>query len=79
MVLHALHRSLVGLSHIERRIEPFIRPPLDAVFRAPQAALIQFLLNLGRRNEGLGLAEERLLPDEETAIRSIMESAGMAD
>ena len=74
MVLKALHQSLVSLSHVERRLEPFIRPPLDALLRAPQAALIQSLKTLGRRNEGLALAEEQELPDEGAYIQSIIDT-----
>jgi deferrochelatase/peroxidase EfeB len=73
-LLRALHRGLqIGL-HIERRLEPFFRPALNAVLRAPSAALIQYLINRRRPNEGLGLAEERIAPDEEESLQSIINS-----
>lgn len=74
MVMKALHDALVAVNRIERRIEPFIRPPLDALLRDPQAALIQFLINLGRRHEGLALAQERPIPDEEAHIQAIIDT-----
>jgi deferrochelatase/peroxidase EfeB len=73
-LLRALHRGLqIGL-HVERRLEPFFRPALNAVLRAPSAALIQYLINRRRPNEGLGLAEERVAPDEEASLESIIDS-----
>ena len=74
MVLRALHNALVSFSHAERRLEPFFRAPLDALLRDPQAALIQALINLGRRRDGLALAEERLIPDEAAHIQSIIDT-----
>jgi hypothetical protein len=70
----AIHRSLeVGL-HVERRLEPFFRRPLNRVVREPTAAVLQWLLNLRRPNEGLKLAEERIQPDEEESLQSIIQS-----
>jgi hypothetical protein len=74
MVLNALHDALVSLSHLERRFEPYWRPAVDSVLREPQAALIQFLINLGRPDLGLGLAEERVIPDEEVHIQSVIDT-----
>jgi hypothetical protein len=59
---------------LERRIDPFIRPAFDAVLRDPIARLTTFLINLQRRDEGLALAEERPLPDEEAYLQSIIDS-----
>jgi deferrochelatase/peroxidase EfeB len=73
-LLRALHRALVIGLHVERRLEPFFRPALNAVLRAPSAALIQYLINRRRPNEGLGLAEERIAPDEEASLESIIDS-----
>ncbi len=75
-VLLALHRALQAGLHVERRLEPFFRRPLNRVAREPSAAVLQWLLNLRRPNEGLGLAEERVLPDEEDNLQSII--AGFA-
>ena len=57
---------------LERRVDPFFRPALDALLREPLAALVQALINLRRRNEGLRLAEEKLLPGEEAFLDSII-------
>ena len=69
---------LVNLSnsvvHLERRFEPFIRPLFDATLRDPLARLTTALINMQRRNEGLRIAEERLIPDEEQHLQSIITS-----
>ena len=53
--------TLLRLIQAERRIDPFIRPAFDAVLRDPLARLTTALINVQRRNEGLKIAEERLL------------------
>lgn len=73
MPLRRLHDALVRLSRIERRLEPFFRVAVDAALREPQAAILQFLINIQRRNEGLALAEERIAPDEEVHTRAIID------
>lgn len=73
MPLRRLHDALVSLSRVERRLEPFFRVPVDAVFREPAAAVLQFLINIQRRNEGLALAEERLTPDEAAHTQAIID------
>jgi len=67
-----LHDVIIFMLHVERRFEPFFRPVVDAVFRAPSAAAIQYLINLRRRDEHLGIAEEREQPDEERHLQSII-------
>jgi deferrochelatase/peroxidase EfeB len=75
-LLRALHRGLeVGL-HVERRLEPFFRPALNRLLRERAARLLQYLINRRRQNEGLGLAEERIAPDEEASLDSIIKSFG---
>ena len=59
------HRALQAGLHVERRLEPFFRRPLNRLAREPSAAVLQWLINLRRPDEGLALAEERDLPDEE--------------
>lgn len=71
-----IHEVLLAVLHLERRTEPFWRPYTNALFREPSAAVIQALINLQRKNEGLQLAEEKLLPDEERAFASITEAFG---
>jgi hypothetical protein len=60
--------------HMERRIDPWIRPAFDAVLRDPLARLTTALINLQRPNEGLKLAEEKLLAGEEEFLDSIINS-----
>ena len=47
---------------------------VNHVLREPLAAVIQWLINLRRPNDGLALAEERILPDEEESLQSIITS-----
>ena len=63
-----------ALVQFERRFDPFIRPAFDAVLRDPIARFVTALINSRRPNEGLKIAEERLLPDEEANIDSIVDS-----
>ncbi len=76
-VLHAIHRFLVQLMHIERRLEPWFRPALNRWTREPTAKFIQYLLNRNRPDMGLGLAEEKHFPYEEQALDDIIDQ--MAD
>jgi hypothetical protein len=59
---------------IERRFDPFFRPAFDAVLRDPLARLTTALINLQRPDEGLKIAEERLLAGEEEIVDSIIAS-----
>jgi hypothetical protein len=67
---------LEGLTHAERRVEPWFRPQVNALLREPSARLIQALINRTRRDEGLELAEERPLPGEEAALDSVIATMG---
>ena len=74
----ALLNSLAALStfllHVERRFDPLLRPAFDAFLRDATARLVTALINRGRPNEGLKIAEEKLLPDEEAFLDSIVNS-----
>lgn len=72
-MLKFIHDRLVELMHFERRLEPWFRPLMNRLFREPSARLIQFLINLRRKDEGLALAEERVDPDEEKSLDRIIE------
>lgn len=72
-LLKRLHVLLLGMLHFERRLEPFFRPLWNRLFREPCAVVIQFLINWRRRDEGLGLAEERIDPDEEESLDRIID------
>jgi hypothetical protein len=64
----------MALVHLERRFDPFLRPAFDVLLRDPIATLVTGLINRGRPNEGLKIAEEKLLPDEEQYLDSIIQS-----
>ena len=70
-LLKAFHDAALRVMKLERRIDPFFRPALDAVLREPLARLVQALVNRRRRDEGLRLAEERPLPGEDALLASI--------
>jgi hypothetical protein len=62
------------LIHVERRFDPWIRPTFDALLRDRVARWTTALINLQRPNEGLKIAEEKLLPGEEEYLDSIISS-----
>jgi hypothetical protein len=66
--------TLLALVQLERRFDPFVRPAFDAVLRDPIARVVTALINAQRPNEGLKIAEERLLPGEEEFVDSIIAS-----
>lgn len=72
-ILKWMHDVLLELLHIERRLEPWFRPQWNALFREPSARVIQFLINRQRKDEGLKPAEERIDPDEEESLDSIID------
>jgi hypothetical protein len=72
--LDRLSDALTFLVRLERRVDPFVRPAFDAVLRDPIARLTTALINLQRSNEGLQLAEEKLIPGEEEFLDSIIAS-----
>jgi hypothetical protein len=74
VVLDWIADALLKAIQLERRVDPFIRPAFDAVLRDPVARLVTYLINLQRRDEGLALAEERPLPDEEVYLQSIIDT-----
>jgi hypothetical protein len=71
---NAVANFAIRLVQIERRIDPLFRPAFDAALRDPLAKAVTWLINRKRVDEGLGLAEESLLPDEETYFDSIISS-----
>ena len=73
-LLNWLSNTSTALVHLERRFDPFFRPAFDALLRDPIARLVTGLMNSGRRNEGLKIAEEKLFPDEEACLDSIVDS-----
>ena len=69
-----LANASTTLVHLERRFDPFFRPLFDAVLRDPIANFVTGLINRNRPNEGLKIAEEKLMPDEEAYVDSIIGS-----
>ncbi|HEY2799646.1 MAG TPA: catalase family protein [Chthoniobacterales bacterium] len=72
--LNGLAEFLTFLLHLERRIDPWLRPAFDNLLRDRIARLTTDLINRRRPNEGLRIAEEKLLPDEETYVDAIIAS-----
>jgi hypothetical protein len=72
--LNRLNDFLTFLLQFERRFDPFFRPAFDASLRDPIAKLTTALINLKRPREGLKIAEEKLIPDEEKHLDSIISS-----
>ena len=73
-VLDLVHRVLIRVLHIERRVDPFFRPALDWLLRDPLTDLVTGLKNLGRKRDGLGLAEEKEQPDEAVHLQQIIDT-----
>ena len=72
--LDRLSGLITFLVHVGSRFDPFVRPAFDATLRDPLARLTTALINRQRPNEGLKIAEEKLLPDEEALVDSIISS-----
>jgi hypothetical protein len=72
-ILSIIHQFLLKLLHIERRLEPWFRPQWNWLFREPSVRLVQFFINLRRKNEGFKIAEEKIYPDEEESLNSIID------
>jgi hypothetical protein len=73
-LLNWLVEASTAAMHLERRFDPFFRPAFDAVLRDPIAGMVTALINSRRPNEGLKIAEEKLLPNEEVFLDSIIDS-----
>ena len=73
-IRNRLASAAIRLTQFERRFDPFLRPAFDALLRDPIARLTTHLINRRRPDEGLKIAEERPLPDEEQFVDSIIAS-----
>ena len=67
--LDAVARVMLFAIHAERRVDPFFRPAFDKALREPLSRATTALINLKRRDDGLGLAEERTQPGEEEHLQ----------
>jgi hypothetical protein len=73
-LLNWISDTSLRLLQLQRRIDPWMRPAFDAVLRDPIARLTTALINRRRPNEGLKIAEERVQPDEEASLQSIIDT-----
>ena len=73
-LLNWISDTSMFLVQMQRRIDPFIRPAFDAVLREPLARFVTWMINLPRKNEGLRIAEEKPLPNEEAHIDAIVDT-----
>jgi hypothetical protein len=71
-LLNVLANLSFKLVQFERRFDPLVRPAFDAVLRDPIARAVTALINWRRTDDGLGLAEERISPDEQQFVDSII-------
>jgi hypothetical protein len=71
-LLDWISRAMIFGIHVERRIDPFVRPLFDRLLRDRVASLVTWLINRKREDEGLALAEERAQPDEEAHLQDII-------
>ncbi len=71
---NGISRFSTFLLQLERRFDPFFRPAFDALLQEPLTTLTTALINRKRPNEGLKIAEEKILPDEEAFLDSIISS-----
>jgi len=72
VLLNLIARVGLFFIQLERRFDPFIRPLFDKLFRGPLSTLTTFLINLRRKDEGLGIAEEKIQPDEAASLDAII-------
>ena len=70
--LKALHDFLVGAMHVERRVDPFFRPFVDALAREPSTRLVQALIRARLPDDGLALAQEKPIVGEDALVADII-------
>ncbi len=71
-----IERRARNFLHFLRRTDPYYRPLFNWLLREPIAAVLQALINWRRPNEGLALAEEKIMPGEKEALDSIIADMG---
>jgi hypothetical protein len=72
--LDLIHRFMLLVLHLERRVNPFYAPFLEALLRDPLTNLTTWLKNARRTNDGMKLAEERVQPGEEAHLQDIIDT-----
>lgn len=70
------YQGLEAAAHGVLRVDPELREAFDRLFRAPIEAFTQFLINAGRRDDHLSIAEERYLHDEPALSDAIVREMG---
>ncbi len=75
-LLNRISNASIAFVHLERRFDPFFRPLFDALFREALTLATTALINLGRKDEGFKIAEERPEPDEEAYLDDIIATMG---
>lgn len=73
-LLNVISNTSMSLVHAYSRIDPFLRPAFDRLLRDAVARGVTALMNAGRANQHLALAEERPIPDEDAHLQSIIDS-----
>ena len=73
-LLDVISDAGLALLRAQRRIDPFLRPAFDALLRDRLAEWTTGLINRRRKDEGLAIAQERLLENEEAWTDSIVQS-----
>ncbi len=74
VLLNWISDTAMLLLRLERRIDPLLRPAFDNRLRGPLTTLITALINLQRKDDGLAIAEERPIVDEEEFLQSIIDT-----
>jgi hypothetical protein len=72
VLLDSLARVSLFTVQLERRFDPLFRPAFDRLLRDRLSALTTWLINKKRKDEGLALAEERPLENEEAYLDDII-------
>lgn len=74
VLLNTIANLAIRLVQMERRFDPIFRPAFEATLRDPLAQAVTALINRRRSDDGLRIAEEKLLPDEDAYFNSIISS-----
>jgi hypothetical protein len=74
VALDVVARFLLFAIHLQRRFDPFFRTYFDMALREPLSVMTTWLINVRRKDEGLAIAEERIQPNEEAHLDSIIET-----
>jgi hypothetical protein len=75
-LLDRISNASIAFVHLERRFDPFFRPLFDALFRDLLTWITTALINAGRTNDGMKIAEERAEPDEAAYLEDIITTMG---